>query len=115
MSYVTVILFVYPLLFQQDRSSTMCLVKCRSATRYASKKSGDRITEVLFNEGFEDDLIPESVSTKSSDSERPESPDTALISDVADQATPETSPRYLLSTSSTIYSKHRPEYRHSEH
>jgi hypothetical protein len=59
----------------------------------ASKKilSDDRIMEVLFIEDFEDDLIQESDSSESIDSERPESPETVLISDVAAEATPKTS------------------------
>jgi hypothetical protein len=35
--------------------------------------SGDHIMEVLFNEDSEDDLIPESDSSQSTDSERPTS------------------------------------------
>jgi hypothetical protein len=65
----------------------------------ASKKvlSGDHIMEELFNEYSEDNLIPESDSGESSDSERPESPEIALISDVSDEATPKTSQNYCLS------------------
>jgi hypothetical protein len=55
-------------------------------------------------------LTAESYSSESSDNERPESPEIALIIDVTDEATPETQPSYYLSTSSTIYSKCRPEY-----
>jgi hypothetical protein len=47
-----------------------------------------------YNENSEDDLIPESDSSESSDNERPESPDISMISDVANEATPETSPRH---------------------
>jgi hypothetical protein len=54
--------------------------------------SGDRIMEVLFNEDSEDDLIIESDSSESNESERPESPEIALTSDVAVEATPETLP-----------------------
>jgi hypothetical protein len=63
----------------------------------ASKKilSGDRIMEVLFNEESEGGLIPECDSNESSDSERPGSPEIALISDVADEATPDTVPSCL--------------------
>jgi hypothetical protein len=57
----------------------------------ASKKilSGDCIME-MFNEDSEDDLIPESDSNESSDNERTEFPEIALITDVADYATPRT-------------------------
>jgi hypothetical protein len=48
--------------------------------------------ELLLNEVSEDNLIPEFNSSKLSDSERPESPEIALIGDVADEATPEASP-----------------------
>jgi hypothetical protein len=50
--------------------------------------------ELLFNEDSEDDLMPESDSSESSISEMPESPEIALISDVGDETTPETSPGY---------------------
>jgi hypothetical protein len=48
--------------------------------------------EVLLNEDSEDCLIPKCNCNESSDSERSESPKIALISDVADGATPETLP-----------------------
>jgi hypothetical protein len=81
----------------------------------ARKKTlnGGRIMEVLFNEDSEDDLIPESDSSESSDSERPASPEIFLISDAAHEATRKH--RKLLFASSTIYSKYRLEYRHSDH
>jgi hypothetical protein len=49
----------------------------------------------LFSEDSEDDLIPESDSSESSDSERPESLEISVISDVAGEATPETSPSQI--------------------
>jgi hypothetical protein len=52
--------------------------------------------EVLFNEDSEDDLIPESDSSESSDCERLESPETVLISDIADEATLKTLPSQCL-------------------
>jgi hypothetical protein len=73
----------------------------------ASKKilSGNHIVEVFFNE---DDLIPESDYNESNDNEKTKSPEIALISDIADKATPETLPGYCLPLL-TIYSKCRPE------
>jgi hypothetical protein len=64
----------------------------------ASKKilSGDHLMEELFNKYSEDNLIPESDSGESNDSERPESLEIALISDVSDEATPETSQSYSV-------------------
>jgi hypothetical protein len=53
--------------------------------------------EALFNEDSDDHLISESDSSKSSDRERPESPEIALISHFADEVTPETSPSYCPS------------------
>jgi hypothetical protein len=52
----------------------------------ASQKilGGDHTMQILFNEDSEDDLITESNSNQSSDSERPKSPETAIISDVSD-------------------------------
>jgi hypothetical protein len=60
----------------------------------ASKRilSGDHIMEVLFNEDSEDGLITECNLNESSDIERPGSPEIALISDFADEATPDTLP-----------------------
>jgi hypothetical protein len=57
-----------------------------------SKKviSANYIIEVLVNGDSEDDLIPESDSSESCDSGRPKSPEIALISDTADETTPET-------------------------
>jgi hypothetical protein len=46
--------------------------------------------EALLNGDSEDDLIPESDFCESCDSERPKSPEIALISDTANEATPET-------------------------
>jgi hypothetical protein len=61
-----------------------------------SKKilSGDHIMEVLFNEDSDHNLIPETDFNESSDNEKPESPEIILITDVADEAIPETSPGY---------------------
>jgi hypothetical protein len=52
--------------------------------------------EILFNEDSQDDLIPQCDSYDLSDSERPGSPEITLISDVADEATPETLPSCCL-------------------
>jgi hypothetical protein len=48
----------------------------------------------LFNEDSEDNLIPESDTSELSNSEMPESPETALVIDVAYEAIPETSLGY---------------------
>jgi hypothetical protein len=60
----------------------------------ASKKilSGNCILEILFNEDSEDSLFPESNSSQSSGSERPESEAVAMISDISDEAMLETLP-----------------------
>jgi hypothetical protein len=50
--------------------------------------------EVLFNKDYDDNLIPETDSNESSDSKEPESTEITLITDVADEVTPETSPGY---------------------
>jgi hypothetical protein len=52
--------------------------------------------EVLFNANSEDDLIAESDSSESGDSEWTGSPEIAFVSDVADEATPKTSSIYCL-------------------
>jgi hypothetical protein len=61
----------------------------------------------MFNEDSDDDLIPESNSNELSDNERADNWYCRLG---YAQNTAK-----LLSASSTIYSKRRPEYRHSEH
>lgn len=53
--------------------------------------SGDHVMEVLLNEVSEDGLIAEPAS-----SEWAESPEIALISAIADKATPKTLPSYCL-------------------
>jgi hypothetical protein len=64
----------------------------------ASKKilSGDHIMEVLFNTDSEDDLIPDSDSSRSSGIERPESPEISVISDISHEATHKTLPSHCL-------------------
>jgi hypothetical protein len=52
--------------------------------------------EVFSNEDHEDGLILEIDSSQSRDNERPESPEIAMISNVSDEATPETSPSFCL-------------------
>lgn len=77
----------------KKHSSRVCLLTSCSVTCHGKKiLSDDRMMELLFNEDSDDNLIPESNYSKLSDSERPESPEVALIIDIANEATPETSP-----------------------
>jgi hypothetical protein len=52
--------------------------------------------EVLSHEDHEDGVILEINSSQSRDSERPESREIAIISNISDEATPETSPSFCL-------------------
>jgi hypothetical protein len=54
----------------------------------------DHIMETFLNEYSEDNSIPGSDSSDSSGSERPEPREIALISDLSDEAKPETTPSY---------------------